>query len=219
LRLRRACVLLGIAAPAAAELKRLIRKACLAKGLADARVKLTVRPDGQVVLAARKYAPLPAEKYRRGFRAEIASFRQQPGAFLAQIKTTGRLNYELAFARAMARGLDEALILNRQGQLCEATRSNIFFAKGGRLFTPLLSCGCLPGITRRAVFALAEKSGIKVREGKFTLGDLRAADEAFLTNSLVGIMPLAEVQGKRIGQGQCRKITVILQKRYSSLLS
>lgn len=103
-RLRRAAALLGIAAPAVEELQRRLRKACALKGLPDLKVKLTLRLDGKVSLAARKYAPWPREKYSRGFRVTVAAFRQQEGSFLAQIKTTDRLNYELAFRQAKAKG-------------------------------------------------------------------------------------------------------------------
>jgi len=84
------------------------------------------------------------------------------------------------FSEAVRRGFDDALILNTKGFIAEASRSNIFFVNKNRLFTPSLECGCLPGITRQAVIDIAERAGIKVIEGKFTLIDLYKAEKLSL---------------------------------------
>jgi branched-subunit amino acid aminotransferase/4-amino-4-deoxychorismate lyase len=86
------------------------------------------------------------------------------------------------------------------------------------LFTPELDCACLDGITRKVVFGLAKISGINVFEARFTLEDLCGSDEAFLTNSLMGIMPLVSIENKKVGSGKAGKLTRCFIKKYHSLL-
>jgi branched-subunit amino acid aminotransferase/4-amino-4-deoxychorismate lyase len=160
-----------------------------------------------VQILTQEYKPFPKSKYREGFRVTVSPFRQNE-LKLSRHKTTGRFLYDLSFEQAKKAGYDEALILNKFGHLTEATRSNLFFARSGKLFTPALKCGCLEGITRRAVKDLALKHKIKVCEGEFRLEDIVNAREAFLTNSLMGIMPL---------EGKCGKITKLLIKKYGCL--
>lgn len=169
-----------------------------------------------VLIIVKKYQPYPLEKYRKGFSAIISQFRQRD-IFLAQIKTTNRALYERAFNQAKAIDFDEAIILNKQGNITEGTRSNIFFAKNNTLCTPALECGCLAGITRRAILDLAKKFKIKVKMGKFSLQDLYQADEAFLTNSLMGVMPLKKVGGKNLGKADF-KLTRFFMQKYNHLL-
>jgi len=126
--------------------------------------------------------------------------------------------YQLSLGQAQDKGFDEALILNSRGFIAEAARSNIFLVKGDALFTPTLSCGCLAGITRKVVFDLAKRNNIKIYEGRFILKDLYEADEAFLTNSLMGVMPLVAVEKHLIKKGLRGKITGYFIKKYNSLL-
>ena len=221
-RIQDACKITGIRFPYGLRyLRKMIRKAVKLNDLADAYVKLVFwkAVEGtDTVIIARKNTPLPKQKYRRGFCAAISSLRQAEDCFLCRIKSTNRLLYELSFEEAKRRGADEALILNNRGLIAEGSRSNIFFARAGELFTPQLDCGCLEGITRKVVFALAKKSGLRIFEGRFTPRELYCADEAFLTNSLKGIMPLTKVEDKVIGKAKCGKITDLLIKRYNCLL-
>ena len=151
-------------------------------------------------------------------RLAVSPLRQNEDSFLCRIKTANRLLYELTYIQAKKKGFDGSVILNSSGYIAEGTRSNIFFVKDDALFTPSLSCGCLDGVTRRVVFSLAKKYKIQVYEGNFILRDLLEAEEAFLTNSLVGIMPVASVDNKSIGKAKCRKLTESLIKRYNCLL-
>jgi branched-chain amino acid aminotransferase len=109
---------------------------------------------------------------------------------LAEVKSLDYGLFAESYAYAQAHGFDEALLFNRKGRIFEASRSNIFWMKGKLLFTPPLSSGCLNGITRRQVIAQAKSLKITVEEKDLTLEILRAADAAFLTNSLMGIKPI-----------------------------
>lgn len=111
---------------------------------------------------------------------------------LVGAKTTSYLEHLLALAEAHRRGADEAILANTAGTLAEGTGSNVFLAVDGRLCTPSLSTGCLPGITRDLVMEL-----VPVEESDdLTLGHLRAAPEAFLTSSTRNVHPIARVDGQ-----------------------
>ncbi len=193
-------------------LKRIIAKAVKINGFSDCCVRLTVwkgERETQTLIIAKKYRPFPHKKYLAGFRVWVSPYRQNEFSLLTQIKSTSRLFYEFVYRQAKDKGFDEAIILNSRGDIAEGSRSNIFLVKAKVLFTPALSCGCLAGVTRRVAMDLAKKYNIEVCEGKFTMRDFYAADEVFLTNSLMGIMPV----------NRCKKLTRFLIKKYNSLLS
>jgi branched-chain amino acid aminotransferase len=109
---------------------------------------------------------------------------------LSRFKTANRLPYILAQREAACEGANDAVLLNAAGHVVEFTTSNIFVAKDGELFTPPLSDGALPGITRHAVVALSAEQKIPVREKSFGPEFLETADEVFATNSLIEVAPV-----------------------------
>lgn len=216
-RMKDGAAILGLRINSLAQLELLVKKAVCISGLRDAYVKLIARKAGagiDTLVIVRKYHPFPAQRYQKGFSIETCACRSQNP--LAQLKTTNRIFYELLFNSATKKGFDEALILNHLGYITETTRANIFFVKGGVLFTPALNCGCLPGITRRVVFDLAPRFKIKIYEGNYLPTDLYSADEAFLTNSLMGIMPIDSLNRSPIGN-KVSRITKFLGKEYQRL--
>jgi len=222
-RLARSCSLIKLKLPLTpAELKAEISRAISFSQVQDNYIKLTVRrcglKSGYSVLV-KEYMPQPAAKYESGFRAAVAARRQDTENPLAQVKSIDRVFYESGFREAKARGLDEAIILNSYGYIAEGTRSNVFIAKNQELFTPELDCGCLDGVTRRVIFDLARKAGINVFEAKITLKDLYCSDEAFLTNSLIGVMPLVSAENRKVGNRKAGKLIKWLIKKYNSLLN
>lgn len=220
-RLKDSAKIIGLNSPySGARLKGIIRRIIRAGNFKDAYVKAGLYKNKEAtdtLIMAKRYVPYPAKKYREGFSAGVSEFRQIEGSILARIKTTDRILYELSFQKAKEKWFDEALILNTYGYITEGTRSNIFLIKGKDIFTPSLGCGCLDGITRRIILDLARKQRIKTHEGKFTLQDLYNADGAFLTNSLMGVMPLTRIEKKRIGGGT-NTSTRFFMKKYHSLL-
>lgn len=210
-RINSGAAFIGIKIPYSSDgLKRIIYKALSLSGYVDNYIKLVVwkeLSEAGVLVLVKKYQPYSMEKYRKGFRAGVSSFRQSETNLFSRVKSTNRLLYEISFQQAKQKGFDEAIILNERGYITEASRSNIFFAKGNELFTPALDCGCLEGVTRKIIFDQAKKHKINICEGKFTLFDLYKADEAFLTNSLMGVMPLAQVEERLIGNGKRGKLS------------
>ncbi|MBM3244480.1 MAG: hypothetical protein FJZ15_01635 [Candidatus Omnitrophica bacterium] len=222
LRLRKSAELAGLKMPFnPRRLKAMINKAVKINNFKDAYIKLILlgAADNKCscFIIVKVYKPYSKQKYSMGFKAIVSKFRQLD-PYLAQMKSTKRFLYESAFAEAKEKGADEAVILNKHGSITEGSRTNVFFVKGKELFTPSVSCGCLNGITRKLVIDLAKAEKIKVTEGKFSPRDLYEAEEVFLTNSLMGIMPLSRLNGKKIGVKNA-KMTKIFINKYNSILN
>lgn len=133
----------------------------------------------------------------------------------SRLKALPYLDNLLAREEAHARGADDALMLDTSGHLACSSVGNIFLWEGQRLVTPAEECGILPGITRAAVMALAEEQGIEVTQDFIDVGRLHACDGAFLTNSLVGLMPLTRIDERELG---AMRLTARLQAAYDMLL-
>ncbi len=214
------------------DLERACYSTLEANRLSDARIRLTVsigegeavpdppkHPKSTVLIIAASYTPLSDEAYRKGFKAVVASTRQNSQSPLARLKTVSWLNNILARREAKAKGADEAILLNERGFLCEGSASNIFLVSKGKLITPSVTSGCLPGITREIVIGLACELGIKFAERRVRLEELLRAEEAFLSSSVVELMPLTKVSGKPIGSGNRGKITTRLMKACGELVA
>ncbi|OGX18010.1 MAG: hypothetical protein A2Y01_03870 [Omnitrophica WOR_2 bacterium GWC2_44_8] len=202
-------------------LKKAVKQALKENNLKDAYLRITTwqgKDKAEAVVFARNYNFLNKEDYRKGFKAIVSSFRQNEFSVLSGIKSANYLPLLLAYQEAKKKNADEAILLNTRGFLAEASRANIFLVKDNCLLTPSLDCGCLPGITRDTVLGLAGKEKIKVIETKLKPEDIRKADEAFLTNSLVEIMPLVSLEHKPIAKGIPGKITERLLQRYRALV-
>lgn len=221
-RLEKSSVLLGIElAYTCRKIKSLIEKTVSMNGFKDTYVRLSLWKQDRgtgICISAKPYLAFPARVYARGFSACISTFVQNETSILSRIKSANYLLFMLAYQQAKRRGFDEAIILNSRGYIAECSRSNIFLVKAEELFTPSLDCGCLDGITRKIVLKLAKKFHIKACELNLTPQELKESDEAFLTNSLMGIMPLVSLEGMPINKGSSGKMTRLFIKEYNSLL-
>jgi len=112
---------------------------------------------------------------------------------LCSLKTTNYLENLLGRDEAKRAGFFEGLWCNTRGLLAEGTMSNLFFVRAGELYTPSLTCGCMPGTRRALILDSAVSMGIKTHEGEFERTDLQHAEEVFLTNALMGVMPVARI--------------------------
>jgi branched-chain amino acid aminotransferase len=148
------------------------------------------------------YVPTSAELLDRGVRAVTSSIRRDPDSPLSGVKTTSRADYVYARLEAARAGADDALFLTLEGTLSEATAANLFMLAGQTLATPPLSAAILAGTTRTWLLAHAERLGLVVAEGDLQPADLLAADEAFLTGSVAGIVPLVALDGSPVGSGR-----------------
>jgi branched-chain amino acid aminotransferase len=102
---------------------------------------------------------------------------------------------------AQARGFDEALLLNERGEIAECTSANIFVANGADVWTPPLSSGCLPGITREVLLEEIRLPGIRIGERVLMPEDLEEADEVFITSTTRSLLPVVEVEHRKVGGG------------------
>jgi branched-chain amino acid aminotransferase len=160
-------------------------------------------------------AYLGEEGLRRGIRVKTSSFiRHHVNIMMTKTKTVGNyVNSILAKREAIQGGYDEALLLDAEGYVCEASGENIFLVKDGLLKTPPLTA-ILPGITRASLITLALDLGIPVKEERFSRDELYLADEAFFTGTAAEVTPIREVDGRLIGPGRPGPVTSKLQDAF-----
>ena len=171
-----------------------------------------------IAIIASEYKPPSREKYQNGYKVALSSIRRSSLSPVTYLKSTNTMENMLARRDAKDIGADEAFFLNEKGYLTEAAGSNLFLMKNGVLKTPRYESGILPGVTRVVVFELAAKLGIKVREVNLKLADLLQADEVFITNSLIEIVPVTSFDGKPIADGKPGTLTGKLMKVYKALV-
>jgi branched-chain amino acid aminotransferase len=199
--------------------------------LRDAAVRFTVtRGEGEGLLPSGRRAPtvliaarpipavLPAQR-RAGIRAVTLPFGRGTGGLTRGHKTTEYLAAVSGRLYAERRRADDAIFVESDGAVSEGTSSNIFVVKRRSLSTPPLVSGCLPGITRALVLAEARRARLSVRTERITVDRLRAADEVFLAASVIEILPVVHLDGRRIGSGDPGPVTRALQDRYARLVS
>ena len=146
------------------------------------------------VVTSTPFGGYPAEYYRDGMTVAVVSVvRNDPGALPPSVKYTSCLNGILAKIEATRMRANEALMLDRHGYLAEGSVSNAFLVRKNVVYTPALTGELLPGVTRGFVIKLARKMGYRVLETKVTCRQLLAADEIFLTNTLMEIMPVGRL--------------------------
>ena len=148
------------------------------------------------------YVPTAEDLLERGVRAVSSSIRRDSGSPLAGVKTTSRADYVYARLEAARAGADDALFLTLDGLLSEATAANLFVIAGQTLATPPLSAAILAGTTRTWLLVHAERLGLVAAEVDLRPAELLVADEAFLTSSVAGIVPLVSLDGRSIGTGR-----------------
>ena len=184
--------------------------------IGDGDMGIYVNNPIRVAIAAYPWgAYLGDEGLNNGIKVKISSFnRFHVNNTMTKAKTCGHyVNSVLAKREAKSLGYDEALMLDTEGYVSEASGENIFMVRKGVLkTTPLTSV--LDGITRDAVITIAEEKGIKVKEERFTRDELYIADEAFFTGTAAEITPIREVDNRKIGEGKPGEITKSIQKEF-----
>jgi branched-chain amino acid aminotransferase/4-amino-4-deoxychorismate lyase len=204
-RMVRGCAVLGLEPPDPAAARRLALETLKARGLegGPAVVRLTLtagsgrgleRPDpssGRLLCNVSPAADPPPPA-----RLVTVQVRRNDSSPASRVKALSYLDNILARREARAAGADEALMLNTRGEVACAAAANLFWIAGRRLFTPALECGVLDGIMRAAALQAAEALGVMAVETRSGLEALEAADALFLTNSLVGLRPVAVLDGR-----------------------
>jgi branched-chain amino acid aminotransferase len=147
-------------------------------------------------------AYLGDEGMQHGVRMKISSWRRHdPNIIPPAAKGTGQyINSQLAKVEAIKGGYDEAIMLNPQGFVAEASGENIFIVRDGELITPPLSAGALVGITRDSAMRIARDLGIGVHEADLVRTDLYTADEVFVCGTAAEITPVREIDDRLVGE-------------------
>jgi 4-amino-4-deoxychorismate lyase len=215
-RLAEGCAELGIRyAPDPAAMEAEVRRLLEANGLDDGYVRWSVSAgEGAVGLPAGDYErpnvvvyakALPPDEpaSRPGKTVRRLRLRRSGPEGTRRFKSFPYMNNVIAkreLIRAGAAPGTEGIFLNGEGKLVEGLVSNVFWLRGGKLYTPAEETGLLPGVTRRYVLELAGRLGLDVEEGLYEWEDLLAAEEAFLTNSVQEIVPVVRIEDE-LGQG------------------
>ena len=187
----------------------------ISRGAGDIGLDPALCPTPTVVIMTKPLHPPPPEQYRIGVNLIVARTRRNlPSALSPQIKATNFLNNILAKREAIAAGAFDSILLNWESHLTECTVSNLFFVRAGRLCTPALACGLLDGITRDIVLSLAQEAHIPVEQGQFGIEAIQKADECFLTNTSMGVMPVTMVDGHPVGNGAPGLLTEQLHRLF-----
>jgi branched-chain amino acid aminotransferase len=153
---------------------------------------------------------------RASVQATISPWRKTPSRSLpSTAKVCGHYtNSILAKHDAHSRGFDEAILLNDRGDVAEGTGENVFLVRSGRLYTNDASADVLEGITQATVVELARDLGIAVEIGRVTVGELRAADEVFLTGTAAEVMPVSRIDDRPLPEAH--PIADALQAAYAN---
>ncbi len=213
------------------KLERAVKATVSQSGIAEARVRITLTagegsltPDPgtcrnpTVFISVITYNPPAAELYQRGYRAVMSTICRNSRSQLPGMKTSCFLESMLARQAAREVGANDAILLNDKGELAEASSSNIFLVSRGIPITPALESGILPGVTRKIVLELAEGLGIRCERTIVEPQELYAADEAFITNSLIEIIPLTVIDSRPVGAGIPGPLTLQLMAAYRDLV-
>lgn len=211
-RMAAGCATLGLPPPDQGTAEAAMRDAVSSAGLTSARaaVRLTLsagvggrgldrpEPVTPTLIATAAPAPKPAT----AARMVTSAVRRNDGSPASRLKTLSYLDNVLARREARAAGAEEALMLDTQGRVSCAAAANLFWLAGDRVMTPALGCGVLPGVIRGRVIAAARARGLAVEEVVARPENLRGAQAIFLTNSLIGLRPVENLDGVTVPQSR-----------------
>ncbi|HUB67771.1 MAG TPA: branched-chain-amino-acid transaminase [Candidatus Methylacidiphilales bacterium] len=178
------------------------------RGKGDLGLNPTKCGKATVFIIAATIELYPEKLYTEGLRVNtVPTQRISPAALSPAIKSLNYLNNILAKIEGNLYGAHESILLNQHGFVAECTADNIFVIKQGKIFTPHVSDGALGGITRKLMFELAREMGREIIETNLTRYDLFVADEIFLTGTGAEVVPISEVDGRKIGPGRVGTLT------------
>jgi branched-chain amino acid aminotransferase len=232
-RLVRSAASIALSVPSPQVLREAISRTLEAAGNDDSYVRIVVtRGSGDIgldtaladhprtLVIVRPLALPPDSAYREGVRLQVVEVQRTPRrAMDPAVKSGNYLNNILALAEARKAGAYEALMCDARGRIAEGSSSNLFVVAGGVITTPALDIGLLAGITRARVLELARGAGLEVVEGTVTPAQARAAEEAFITSSIRGVLPVAHIDDARMPLGAPGPLTRRLMDLYAEHLA
>ncbi len=198
-----------------------------ANKLTDARLRLQIsngpiQPDGtastNLLVTATEFTPYPPEYYEKGVRVALTDFRQNPKDPFCGHKTTCYGPRLTALKNAHEKLATEALWFTTENFLAEGSVSNVFIVKDGELYTPPVQTPVLPGIARKTVIEIAEAEDIPCHERLLQVGDLLDADEVFLTNVIMEVLPVTSIEAHTVSNAKPGEITKKIAGKYKEKL-
>ena len=171
-----------------------------------------IKPSMRINLRDNPY--ISKEIYSKGFKLTVSKYKKNESSPIISHKTANYMENYLACQHAVQNGFDDTIFLNTKNKITETTKSNIFFISNGIIYTPDIRCGILPGIIRDWIIEKSEGMGIKCQQGKYTIKMLMESDEIFVTNSVMGIMPVYCVEDYVMTGGLPGKITNLFLTEY-----
>ena len=209
-------------------LRDAVQRVLESNGLADARIRLTLsagalsraqaKPNPTLLITAAKLEPYPAEYYKKGVLVALCPTRQNTSDPTCGHKTTSYLSRMLALKQAHEKRAAEAMWFTTDGRLAEGCISNVFLVKDSKLLTPTTNTPILPGIARKTVCELAIANKIELVEKNLTIDDLLSADEVFITNVIMQVLPVSGIEKHTVGEGKPGTITKKIQDYYNELI-
>src|SRR4030042_612704 len=205
-----------------------IDKVLSANKLTDARLRLTLTngpmaESGQqrkstLLITAAKFQSYPPEYYKKGVMVVLCPFKQNPIDPASGRKTTSYFSRMIALNLAHQKRAAEAIWFTLDNRLAEGCVSNVFLVKDSVLYTPPINTPVLPGVARKTVCLLAKQNSIKLTEKDLTIDDLLGADEIFLTNVIMQVMPITKVEKHTVGDGRVGDVTKKLQTSWDQFV-
>ncbi len=170
-----------------------------------------------LIIFYKELPPYPERWYKEGLRITLAETkRNHPKSTNPQAKTGNYINSVLAAKEAQVGETDDAIMLNIYGEVTEGTTNNVWIVKKGVVYTPSINSGILKGITRTKVLEICEKNKIPYRETKIFKEDLLGCEEAFITSSTKGLVPIHSIGNQKLTKGY-GKITGKINKLYEKV--
>ncbi len=190
----------------------------LSRGEGGSALQMNDNINPTILIHVKPYTPYDRKLYENGMYLVVSNYRRSTTNPIHCHKSTNLLTSILLKEEANKKSADEAIILNTDGYVAECIVSNIFMVSGESVITPSLDTNILPGITRRTVLDICNDSSIPVNEEHFTVETMLRADEVFITNSLMEIMPVSKIEDSKIGRRTPGKITQQLMSAYKHLI-
>ena len=205
-----------------------IYKTLEANELSDARLRLTLTggpmspPDEEkkstLLITAIELQPYPKEYYEKGVLVVLCPYRQNQNDPTCGHKTTSYFSRMIALKMANQKRASEALWFTSDNRLAEGCVSNVFLVKDTTIYTPPLYTPVLPGVARKNVCTLAIKNSIKLIEEDLTIDDVLGANEIFLTNVIMQVMPVVQVEKHAVGKGKVGVVTKTVQNLFTEYI-
>jgi branched-chain amino acid aminotransferase len=207
---------------------RAIDQVLEANQLKDARMRLTLTGGpvaesdesrkATLLITATPFHPYPADYYRTGVLVVLCPFRQNQTDPMCGHKTTSYYSRLLALNLAHQRKAAETLWFTMDNRLAEGSVSNVFLVKNSMLYTPPVQTPVLPGIARKAVLELAQQQSIETIEKDLFIADLLEADEVFLTNVIMEVLPVIQVERHTVGEGKIGPVAQKLREGFAQTI-